>query len=221
MGIGRREFLRLTSLAITGLTFDPLQAVLTPSNLYINKKLGIMFRKPNSWGFVNIKDFGKLKDEQILGNGWNEMKEEVWEDLGDPICIITKYPNDDPEFKGVFSPTISVQITPKEDLNELWIYNNFDDLLKLSEIAVTETLRDFKVIKRYDPYFICDSKFYEFDTEYLFEHVDLKKPIKVELKVLKTEYNGFYYDFNLHQSSNQNQQAESEFRQFIKSIKLI
>ena len=69
MGIGRRNFLRLIGLALTGLTIDPLQAVITNDDLYINKKLGILFYKPTNWGFLNTKDFGKLKDDQILGNG--------------------------------------------------------------------------------------------------------------------------------------------------------
>ncbi len=81
MGIGRREFFTLTSLAVAELAVNPLQAVITTDTVYINKKLGILFHKPASWGFVNVKDFGKLKDGQILGNGWDEMKNEVWEDL--------------------------------------------------------------------------------------------------------------------------------------------
>ena len=46
MGIGRREFLRLTSIALTGLAIDPLKAVAINDNIYVNKKLGILFEKP-------------------------------------------------------------------------------------------------------------------------------------------------------------------------------
>lgn len=51
--------------------------------------------------------------------------------------------------------------------------------------------------------------------------LDLKEPIKVELKVLKTEHNGYYYDFNCHQSKTQNQPADKEFEDFTKSIRLM
>src|SRR5687768_16055905 len=119
MGIGRREFINLVSLALGGFAIDPLQAVVTTNNAYINKKLGILFHKPASWGFVNVKDFGRLKDEQILGNGWDELKAEVWEDLGEPICIVTKYYQNRPEHKGMFSPTITLNITPKSELEDL------------------------------------------------------------------------------------------------------
>jgi hypothetical protein len=47
MGIGRREFLRLTSISLAGLATDPLKAVATNNNIYVNKKLGILFEKPS------------------------------------------------------------------------------------------------------------------------------------------------------------------------------
>lgn len=220
MGLGRREFINLTSLALAGLTVNPLDAVITTNNVYINKKLGIIFHKPTSWSFVNVKDFGKLKDAQILGNGWHDFKEEIWEDLGDPICVVTKYYQDKPEYKGVFSPTITLNIIPKDELEDLEI-ENFEELIGMSEYGTTLLLKDFTVIKRYEPDYICGCKFYEFDAEYLFEHVEIDKPLKVELKVLKAEHNGFYYDFNCHQSSAHNQTAHHEFEEFKKSIKLI
>ena len=49
-------------------------------------------------------------------------------------------------------------------------------------------LKEFHILKKYDPYFISNCKFYEFDAEYLFEHITLKE----EFKVLRAEQNGFY-----------------------------
>lgn len=54
MGIGRRQFIKLSSLALAGLTVDPLNAVATHNNVYVNKKLGILFHKPNNWGFIAV-----------------------------------------------------------------------------------------------------------------------------------------------------------------------
>jgi hypothetical protein len=45
MGIGRREFSRLT-----GFAFDPLKAVAVNENAHVNKKLRILFYKPKDWG---------------------------------------------------------------------------------------------------------------------------------------------------------------------------
>jgi hypothetical protein len=220
MGLGRRQFLRLTSIALGGLAINPLQAVVTSDNVYINRKLGILFHKPSSWGFIHVKDFGKLKDSQILGNGWEEMKDEVWQDLGDPICIATKYYEDKPKYKGVFSPTITLNITPQSVLEDLG-HESFEELMELSAYGTSQLLEGFKTTRAYDPYLICGCKFYEYDAEYMFNHIEIDKPSKVELKVLKAEHNGFYYDFNCHQSLAQNQTAHHEFEVFKKSIKLI
>ena len=86
MGIGRGEFIRLTGLALAGLAVDPLQSVITYNDTYINKRFGILFEKPSTWGFIEVKRFEKLKAEQILADDMNEIKEEVWEDLGDQFA---------------------------------------------------------------------------------------------------------------------------------------
>ena len=220
MGIGRRQFFKLSSLALAGLAVDPLNAVAINDNVYVNKKLGILFHKPKNWGFIAVKDFGKIKSEQIIGEGLEDSQEEILEELGDPICIATKYYQDKPEYKGIFSPTITLNITPKEELEDLG-HETFEELMEMSEFGTSMILKDFEVTKKYKPYFISNCKFYEYDAEYLFEHMEINEPLKVELKVLKVEHNGFYYDFNCHQSKAQNQLANKEFEEFKKSIKLI
>lgn len=219
MGIGRREFIALASAALVGVVVDPLQAVITSDDAYVNRKMGIMFHKPSSWGFINVRDFGKLKDKQILGNGWNDI-EDVWEVITEPICIATKYSQDKPENKGVFSPTITLNVTHKSEFEDMEI-ESFEELISMSEFGASRILKDFKVVKRYDPYYINECKFYEFDAEYTFEHIDLAGPLKVELKVLKAEHGNFYYNFNCHQSITAKQTATEEFEAFKRSIVLL
>lgn len=222
MGIGRREFLRLTGLALAGFIIDPFKAVATSDHVYVNKKLGVLFHIPRDWGFIAVTDFGKLKDAQIIGEGIDETAEEIWADLGDPICVATKYHKtwDKPETHGVFSPTITLNITPKTELEYLG-HETFEELMADIEYAMPLILKDHRIIKRYEPYFISGVKFYEHDAEYMFEHEDLTEPLKVELKSLHAEHNGFYYDFNCHQSKTQNQLAGKEFEEFRRTIKLI
>ena len=197
-----------------------MKAVTINESIYVNKKLGILFEKPGEWGFIAVKDFGRLKSDQIIGEGLDETMDEIWEDLGDPICIATKYFEDKPEYKGVFSPTITLNITPKQELEYLG-HETFDELMSMSEYGVSHLLKEFKVVKRYDPSFISNCRVFEYDAEYLFEHIEIDQPLKVELKVLKAEHNGFYYDFNCHQSKTQNQYADREFEKFKSSIRLI
>lgn len=220
MGIGRLEFLKLTGLALAGLSADPLNAVAINKNAYVNKKLGILFHKPNEWGYILTKDFGKLKSQQLIGEGLDMPKDDIWEELGEPVCMVTKYYQDKPEYKGVFSPTITLNITPKEEFEDLGI-ESFEELMEMSQFGTSRILKEFQVIKKYKPYFLSNCKFYEYDAEYLLEHVEINYPLKVELKVLKAEHNGFYYDFNCHQSKAQNQLADKEFEKFKRSIKLL
>lgn len=220
MGIGRREFLRLTSIALVGIAIDPSKAVIVNDNIYINKKLGIIFNKPSGWEFISVKDFGKLKNVQKIGEGLDLTTDEIWNELGEPICIATKYHSNNPYYKGIFSPTITLNICPKKEIEDD-DFETFEELLELTESATSSLLKDFKITKKYNPYYINNCKFYEFDAEYLFEHVEIKDPLKVELKVLKAMHNGFYYDFNCHQSKNQGQIADKEFEDFKKTIQLL
>jgi hypothetical protein len=220
MGIGRRKFIALSTAALLGISVNPLQAVITNDDLYLNKKLGIMFYKPNSWGFVKVKDFGKLREAQHLQQNNGRTQEEIWNDLSDPICIATKFPQDLPENHDVFSPTITLSINHESVLDNEGT-ESFEELIMLSEIGISSILKDFKVVHRHDPYYISNVKFYENDAEYLFEHKDISDPLKVEVKVLLAKHNDYYYAFNCHQSTSQNQIAQQEFDEFKKTIKLI
>lgn len=102
---------------------------------------------------------------------------------------------------------------PKRDLEDIG-FEIFEELIEMSHHGTSQILKDFRVKKSYEPYNISDCKFYEFNTEYMFEHVDIEEPLKVE-------HNGFYYDFNCHQSKAQNQTADKEFDHSKKTIKLI
>ena len=220
MGIGRRKFITLSSLALAGLAVDPFQAVAINNNAYVNKKLGVLFHKPQNWDYIHVHDFGKLKDKQVLGNGWEEMRDEFWEDFDDPICVITKYHQDLPEYEGVFSPTITVNVEDKHEF-ENYTDGNYEEIIRLSEQGTSLFLEEFKVTKRYDPIFLSECKVFEYDSSYLFNHIELEKPLKVELKVLKAEHKEFYYSINMHHSFEAQQTAHKEFDNFKKSLRFI
>jgi len=220
MGLGRREFVRLMSIAVAGLAIDPLQAVATHENLYVNKKLGVLFYIPKGWGFIAVKAYGRLKKGQILANERKRNREKAWQDVEEPVFLATKYYEDKPEYIGVFSPTIMLFATPKEEVDYLEV-DSFEELVDMSALGAAYHLKKLKVTKRHEPFFISNTRFFEYDAEYLFEHEEIKGPLKVELKLLAAEHNGYHYFFNLHQSKAQNQVADQEFEDFKKTIKLI
>ena len=218
MGLRLRKFLQLIKNPFVGL-INPLRAVSIQGDAYSNKKLGIYFEKPAGWEFVGVKEFGNIRDAQILENGWEDKKEEVWEELGDPICLATKYDQDLPENHGVFSPTVTLHVTHRSELGDVE-FDSFEELIELTACGTAHLLKDFRIVKRYPIFFQSGCQFYEHDVEYLFEHIDLPKPIPAEIKVIKIEHNNLYYDFNCHQCKFQGEVAEREIEKLKKSIKL-
>ncbi len=212
--------MRMMGAALAGMALDPLQSVITHHNSYVNKRLGIMFDKPEGWGFIEVKNFGQLKENQILGSGHFDHMEEVWEEIDDPICIATKFPDDLNGLDPVFSPTITLHVTHRDEMGELHDAD-FQTLMALSEMGVSMMLRDFKVIHRHEPVEISGYPFYTYDAEYRFEHVAISEPLPVSLRVLKARQGDFFYDFNCHHAPLSGQSAESEFAAFEKSIVLL
>ena len=221
MGIGRRKFVKYLSTALIGINVNPLESAFINKNYYINKKLGVIFEKPNDWGYIKVADFGKHKKEQILNCESWLTKEEVWSEIGDPICIVTKYFDQNEANKGIFSPTITLNITSKDKIKEEDGIETFEELMKLTEEGAAVLLKEFTVLEKIGPYEKDANKYCEYKCNYLFEHVEINEPLKVELDVLHVEHNNYYYDFNMHQSIAQNQIAQKEFEQFKKTIKLI
>jgi hypothetical protein len=219
MGLGRREFLRLAGLALVGLTVDPLKAVAVNKNYYVNKKFGIILEKPDTWDFVAVKDYGRLRDEQILSDEIGLTKEEIFKDLGEPAFIITKYWQDTPELKGKFSPTISAFINHKSELD--FEYDSLEELIELSGIGTGTILKDFEQTGVEGPLLISNCKSYIRKATYSFEHVDLKESIKTNLKVVIIEHNDFYYFVNMHDSDQVGETTQKEFDDCIRTIRLV
>ena len=220
MGLGRREFVRLMSVAMAGIVVDPLAVVSVNDNFYINRKLGLMFEKPQDWGFIHIQDFGELKEKQILSNIEPEEKDEFWEVIGGPACMFTKYHEETPENKGLFSPTVQFFVNHKSEFDDMQ-YDSFEEFIELSKGSVSEILKNFKIVEKKRPYERDGCKFYEYFATYDFEHVELNGTLEVNLNVLIAEHNNYYYFINLHDSQAQKQIATNEFRDFKQSLKLI
>lgn len=220
MGIGRKDFIVQMSVALTGLAISPLSAVAINDDFYVNKRLGMLFRKPHHWGYVGVADFEKLKEKQIINNEFDNSEIDLWQTLGEPACLITKYYEDRPENFGVFSPTIQVFVNHKSEFSDME-YSSFKEFIKISRTGVSMMLKDFKIQEEKEPYLKNGNYFFEYSATYLFEHSEIKGPLEVNLNVIIVEHNNFYYYFNFHDSPAQGQTATNEFDEFKKSLRLI
>lgn len=214
MGLGRAAFMITAEQLLQEQISYSDHAYLDRDDFYLNNRIGVLFHKPKSWSLVSNGQFADARAGQILANGWDEDKELIFSLLGDPFCVLTKYDPTDPSLYKRFSPTIAVKATPRKDFEE----KNLEQIIRKSEYSTRQILRKFKVVKRYEPYAMSGCTFYEFDCTYLFEHVNLEKPVLADLKSIKTESNGLVFDFNFTRSITCNESEDEALERFKSSI---
>jgi len=167
MGIGRRSFIKLMGLALAGTSADPLKAIAFNQNYYVNKKFGLILEKPDNWDFISHKDFGKLKEVQLLSHDFELMKDEVWEILTDPILTIAKYDMEDDQYKCKFSPAINIWINHKSELEE-YQHDSFRQIAEDSFFGIQQIIKDFKVVQDITPTRLSNSEAYETKSTWLY-----------------------------------------------------
>lgn len=220
MGIGKQAFrafiegFKLTREKITG------KSVVIDGNWYINRKIGLAFEKPPGWHFVHTKDYGSLKEGQIIGTDLEETDEEIWHEMGEPACLLTKYDQQDPALKGVFSPTIMLHLGSRMVYDEANV-DSFREFLELTRTGTAAILKDFQFLHWLPTQEISGCEIHEADSTYLFEHQEIEKPLPVELKSIHFLNKKHLFSINLHQSAAQGQLATEEFDQFLKSMRII
>lgn len=138
MGIGRREFLKLFGAVITTVASNPLQAVIVNDDLYVNRALGLAYRKPNGWHFLSLEAFADIKEKQQLQDSETTEKLKRGDD---PIAIISQYH----ESSGItFSPSITIYV----ENFELHDGESLQELVSTLSDTYAKALVDYKFVKR-------------------------------------------------------------------------
>lgn len=118
MGIGRRKFLKLFGAVIASAASNPLQAVIVRGDLYINRALGLAYKKPNGWYFVSMEAFADIKEKQQVIDSETS---DILKDCDDPVAIMSQH-HESSDI--TFSPSITIyvenfELHEGEDLQEL------------------------------------------------------------------------------------------------------
>lgn len=225
MGLGRRKFLEYVGIALAGLTLDPLQSIAINADYYVNKKFGFLLTKPKGWDFVSFTDFGKLKTDQSLSEEFEPNKDEVWEELGDPVLVIAKYGLNEPKYKDKFSPAITVFINHKNDIIEFYeddnIQGDFEKIVGMVAYGSGRLFKDYETIKNITPYTLSDCRGFDSEWTWTFESVEHKKSYKCKTWSIMVEKGDYIYSFNMIDSEQADEIEERTFRQFVESIKII
>ena len=224
MGIGRRQFVKLMGIALAGLSVDPLKAVAINSDSYVNKKFGFLLVKPKGWDFVSVKDFGELKADQLLSEEFEPDKNEVWQQLGDPVILIAKYALDKPGYDSKFSPAISVFITHKKEIQEIFEEDENQDLESLvyvTDMATQRIVKDYKSVKEIQPFELSKCDGFDSLWTWTFESIKHKKSLTCQTWSIMIEKGDYLYSFNMIDSKQVGENEIETFKEFVSTIKIV
>jgi len=195
-----------------------LPIVTLDNNKYTNHLLGISFDIPKNWNIVSIQKFNEEGRKQTFNDPYEELKPDVFELFDSPIIVFTKLDPNNDKYDGIISPTINFSIITKEigyEVMSLFDYANEIDIPENKNL-----LKMFRINKKGNIYDKNGFDYIQFDTEYLFEHPELKNGVMVEFSILNIDFKDFFLDFSMTQCKVQNQNAEKEFKSFVGSIEL-
>jgi hypothetical protein len=116
MTFERRNFLKLLGLGATATALGKISSVWVNEDLYVNRRLGLRFRKPYGWLFLSVREMSAMRDEQQLLCIDDEFLQELKDEIGLPLVSINRsvvqeetgpqvhvwvQPNDDEDFSVV------------------------------------------------------------------------------------------------------------------------
>lgn len=219
MGIGRRDFLKLfgASLATLALTASPAVAIL--DEYYVNRKLGIAFKRYAGWHFANVADMGEIADGQILDLEDERLGKYIREITDLPILTITK---ESLSIKGSeFTPGINIwldQYTADSSTSQARV-NSLDRMIKADIEVNTRILKEFSVLSEPINQMVSGCEAIAYSSSFIFEHEKLAVPTRVRMKALIVAQNSTLYIIRMYDSPFHGQDVD--YTEFLDSIYIV
>jgi len=205
MGIGRREFLKIFGATIASAAVSPLHAIVLSDDLYINRALGIAFRKPAGWKFLSLKEFSTLKNSQILKD---DALSDQLKNADKPLVVITQFDSQEK----IIGPSITVYV-------EQFEYEEGETLRALVpsiEAGYRKVLNDYRHTGNVVEHSISKCESVEFFSEFLYEAENTKAMIRN--RTLVTVREPQIYTVNMFDHPGGGFMAQKEYDEFIQSI---
>ena len=136
MGIGRRKFLKLFGAVIASAASNPLQAVIVQGDLYINRALGLAYKKPRGWHFVTLEAFADIKEKQQVIDCETS---EILKNCADPVAIMSQH-HESSDI--TFSPSITLYV----ENFELHEGENLQKLVSTLSDVYSKALVDYQFV---------------------------------------------------------------------------
>ncbi len=220
MGIGRREFLRLFGGALAAIATPGSAAVALFDDLYVNRKLGMAFRKPKGWYFGSVRDMGRIKDGQLLDLDDKELEKELLEAIDLPIVAVTQSPLDDDSDR--FTPGLTVYLDGA-------IEPELAELVQKDPIAAglydakgsSSILKEFKVVSAPSQRLIANCSASDYTASFIFEHKNLRFPTVVRQRTLIIQQEPVWYTVRIHDAPSLGRECEVDYDEFVRSVQLV
>ena len=213
MGIGRRKFLALFGTTLAGLAVVPSAAVALDDDLYLNRKLGVAFRKPRGWHYASVREMGAMVEGQLLAIDDATLHAElremmIREDL--PIATMTETPFD--VDTGLFTPGISAFVEPVEPEDE-----DPPGVARFDQGNMRRLFRDVSVISGVVASNVSQCPAADYQVAFLFEHEKLTAATPIRMRVLVIHQDQRRYVFRMYDSVEQ----PIDFDRFIEGIRIL
>lgn len=222
MGIGRRKFLQLFQAGLVALAANPSNAIAILDDQYVNRKLGIAFRKPHDWTFADVRDMGQVKAGQILDLDDLQLSQEVMDSIELPILTISQAPlaSDSRRFSpGVtiyldrftfidrMSDDVEIEIPPLDN-----VVNDVESLAAmLKNFQVTTSPKSMQVSR-------CEAA--DYSATFLFEHENMR-PTPVRMRTVTIFQRPALYTIRMFDSPQSGSKLMFDFTPFIESIRMV
>ena len=229
MGLGRRDFLKLMGTTVASIIASPiLNSVIITDDLYFNRKLGIALKKPSGWYFNDVLDMGEVGKGQILDLEDKELAKKILDDV--PIVCMTKVPL---AFPGQdFTPGINVYLDVRSNRNSSTeesdfvkrLFTNIQEPLRSVRkdiLANGHVCRKFKVLAKEECFQVSKYPAVHYVSSFLFEHQEMKIPVKVRMSTLLVMQDHFYYWFRMYDAPSRGKKFIVDFSPFINSIVMV
>lgn len=223
MGIGRRTFVKTFSAALVSLAAAPARAAGIFDDCYVNRELGVAFRKPPGWLFSDVREWAEIKKGEILCQK-NPNHSEAWTPSDTPP-ILTIAPEPITARCKTFAPGInffaeSLGLPARGTSRGVeieWPMKITADALK----AHRRSYRDWRLTVPLAKCRVSNCDAADYTATFLFEHKRLAKPVPVRMWTLCIWQKPTFYTVRMFDAAEAGDTHRFDYRPFVESIRIV
>jgi hypothetical protein len=190
-------------------------------DLYVNRKLGIAFRKPHGWTFADAREMGKLQAGQVLDLEDTELARELVSSTELPILTISR--DGLSENARRFTPGVTIFLDRFDFLNalpenyrvEVPPLGNLEDDIE----SCRSILRGFEVVSAPASRQVSKCDAAEYRSTFVFEHENMR-PTKVRMRTLAIYQRPAFYTLRMYDSADE-PDCVFDFAAFVESVRMM